>query len=76
MERSCTHTEVVGFVRPSVSGTKDQRALAGMHVPTAAIARTSHSVFGIIGPRQHVLSRGGQTLNKDTLVAMHYTNVC
>lgn len=54
-----THTEAQSSVGLSVSGTKHQRPLAGMHFPTAAVVRPAQrSIMGIIGARQRVLNRG------------------
>ena len=53
-----THAEAQSSVGLSVPGAKDQRPLAGMHIPTAAVVRPAQrSVIGIIGARQRVLNR-------------------
>lgn len=54
-----THAEAQGSAGLSLSGIKEQRASAGMHVPTAAVVRPAQrSRIGIIGARERVLSGG------------------
>lgn len=54
-----THTEAQRCAGLSVPGPKDQGPLAGMHVPTAGVARPAQwRVIGIKGAWQRILNRG------------------